>query len=89
VNSHNVWLGVIAAASVIFFAYIDVVYMATQQRVIDRSDQLEAYLEAARRGNTALADSLCSESAACSFRSTRGDSYQPCCAEGPKWSCST
>jgi hypothetical protein len=53
VNSHN-WLpGIIAAAAVIFFAYMDIVYMAVQQKIIDRSHELENYMEAARRGEFA------------------------------------
>jgi hypothetical protein len=53
VNSHNWSPGMIAAAAVLFFAYIDIAYMAAQQKIIDRSHELEAYTEAGRRGDFA------------------------------------
>jgi hypothetical protein len=49
VNSGNWSTGLIAAAAVVFFAYIDIAYMAVEQKLIDRSHELEKYLEAARR----------------------------------------
>jgi hypothetical protein len=57
VNSHTWSLGVIAAAAVVFFAYIDIAYMVVEQKLIDRSHELENYLEAARRRHFAVADS--------------------------------
>ena len=57
VNSHSWSLGVIATAAVVFFAYIDIAYMAVQQKLIDRSHELEKYLEATRRRDFAAADS--------------------------------
>lgn len=50
-------LGVVASGAALFFAYLDVMYMSIQQRVIDRSNDLERYLEAARRGNLTFVDS--------------------------------
>jgi hypothetical protein len=53
VNSGNWSPGLIAAAAVLFFAYIDIVYMAVEQKIIVRSHELEAYMESARRGDFA------------------------------------
>jgi hypothetical protein len=57
VNSHSWSLGVIATTAVLFFAYIDIMYMEIQQRVINRSNDLEKCMEAVRRGDLAAADS--------------------------------
>jgi hypothetical protein len=56
VNAGNWWLGVIATAAVILFAYIDALVMAGQQNVLGRLNELERYMEAARRGNIEEAD---------------------------------
>jgi hypothetical protein len=45
------WLGVIATVSVVFFASLDVRYMTVQKKLIDRSGELEGYIEAARSRN--------------------------------------
>lgn len=47
--SHDSRLAIIAAGTTVFFAYSDIIYMGIQQRIIDRSVLLEAYIEAARR----------------------------------------
>jgi uncharacterized membrane protein len=50
-------LGVIATATIIFFAYMDIMYMAAQMKIIKRSHELESFMEKARRGDFAAADS--------------------------------
>lgn len=49
-------LGWIAFAATFFFAYLDIVYMMIQQRVIDRSNDIESHMEAIRRGSTNTID---------------------------------
>ena len=51
VDSHSWSLGVIATTAVLFFAYIEIIYMEIQHRVINRSNHLEKCKEAARRGD--------------------------------------
>jgi hypothetical protein len=54
VDSHSWSLGVIATTTVLFFAYIEIISMEIQHRVINQSNHLEKCMEAARRGDVPI-----------------------------------